>query len=209
MSGRAVAAVDTWAAPPAIWHCPARTGGPDRRGSPDAAMTVAGQRRDRSSRMSASVRKLGPSIGSPATRRTRANAACAGHWFCVLPFSAPSKWPLPLQRQQLGEAHDRALSSISEAGRDVCVSKHPTLTQRLTALATWPRRANHAAEACDGSAIVIEVARDGLLDRPVPRPCMPVRKQAASPSAARLVFIGATATKAPAMFPAMRLDAVP
>lgn len=62
----------------------------------------------------------------------RANAARAGHWFCVLPFSAPSKWPLPLLRQQLGEAHDRALSSINEAGRDACASKHldPDATAR-------------------------------------------------------------------------------
>jgi len=52
VTARSVAAIDS-APQPAIRHCPAQTRRSDRRGSADAATSVSGQHRNKSSQMSA------------------------------------------------------------------------------------------------------------------------------------------------------------
>jgi hypothetical protein len=66
-SARSVAATDT-SRQFAIAYCPAQTRRSDRRGSADAAKTVAGRHRGRTSRTSATARTPGRAIGSLATR---------------------------------------------------------------------------------------------------------------------------------------------
>jgi hypothetical protein len=127
---RSIADFDT-VSQPASAHCPAKTGGWYRRGPANAATSASGEHRDRNSRMNASARTPARAVGSPATWRTSAFAACAGH---------AASWLTPI--------------SMKEAGRDGhAPASHLGPDATLAALAGWPVAFWSALPVVPGSAI--------------------------------------------------------